>query len=244
MKCYHSGHFFFEEGMMEYTLKTKFLIACVGALSPILISLFAFDLNSILANATMLTVGSYVVQKAGLCIAACIVVWLSPDAKNPLTIYQLGIAAPALLGGIISGAYHTQQSNQHAMLEIPAIIGTASAQPAPNATPSNIQPRDCKRDLTASQQILKGLVGALPSDRWFVVYSSNRLAPSAIGDVQDIQRKYPARFQAHICAPADGDDRYRVVIGANLNYDAATKLRGEAIAAGFPKDIWLWSPIN
>lgn len=228
---------------MDYSLKTKFFIACIGALSPILIGLFAFDIHSLLANADALTVASYVVQKAALCVAACIVVWLSPDAKNPVTIYQLGIAAPALIGGIISGAYHAQQSPQHVGFDIPAIIGTASAQPVP-PTPSNIQPRDCKRDLTASQQILKGLVGALPSDRWFVVYSSDRLAQSAISDVQDIQRKYSARFRATICAPVDGDDRYRVVIGANLSYDAAVKLKSEAVAASFPKDIWLWSPIN
>jgi hypothetical protein len=88
------------------------------------------------------------------------------------------------------------------------------------------------------------LIGALPADRWFVVYSSNRLLPSAAGDVQDIQRKYAGRFQPAICAPVNGDERYRVVLGSNLTFDAATKLRAAAIAAGVLTDIWVWSPVN
>jgi hypothetical protein len=231
---------------MTAIFKSRYFIACIGALSPIVISLVAFDLNSLLADASALTAGSYVVQKAGLCVAACLVVWLSPDAIKPLTIFQLGVTAPAFLGGLITSAYHAQQSNQHAMFDVPAIIGTASAQPAPVASSAAGQAsaKDCKPPLTTSQQVLKGLVGALPADRWYVVYSSNRLLPSATGDVQDVQKKYAGKFQSAICAPVNGDDRYRVVLGSNLTYDAATKLRAAAIAAGVPSDIWVWSPVN
>jgi hypothetical protein len=231
-------------------LRTRLFIGCLGALSPILANLLVLDLNLMLVNATPITVASYVVRQLALCIAACIIVYLSPDATKPMTIFQLGIAAPALLIGIINGISQTKNLTPHAELQIPAIVGSAFAQPAPpsgGSVPTNLQAQvsDClKRESTTSQQILKGAFGILPDDRWFVVVSSNLQLQTAIADVQDIQRKYPGKYRPKICAPVDGDNHYRVAIAENLTYDAATKLRDEAVGAGLPKGTWLWSPLQ
>jgi len=100
------------------------------------------------------------------------------------------------------------------------------------------------RGSTPVQQIIRGTLGILPEDRWFVVTSSNLQLQTAIDDVQDIKRRYAGKFQPKICAPIRGDNRYRVVIGENLTYEAASKLRDEAIAAGLSRDSWLWSPLQ
>src|SRR6266852_3953180 len=143
-------------------LKSRLLIACLGALSPILASLLVLDLNLMLANASLLETVSYIGRQLALCIAACIVVYLSPDAKKPLTIFQLGIAAPALLIGIINGASQSHNLNLRVEIPIPSITTTARAQSAPrpgNSLPSasQFQVADClRRDSTVLQQIARG----------------------------------------------------------------------------------------
>ena len=229
-------------------LKTKLVIACLGALSPILASLLALDFDLILTNATPLTVTSYVIRQLTLCAAACLCVYLSPDARRPMTIFQLGIAAPAIIIGIINGVSQSHNLRPRIGFQIPAIVGTAFAQPAPRpdgALPTGVRVEDClRRESTVSQQIIKGVLGILPEDRWFVVISSNLQLQTAINDVQEIQQKFSGRFQAKICGPVSADNRYRVVIGQNLTYDAATRLKDEAKAAGLPIGTWLWSPLQ
>ena len=161
---------------------------------------------------------------------------------------QLGVAALALLIGIINGVSQSQNLKPRVGYLIPSIVGTAFAQtarPTNSAPPAEVQIEDClKRDSTVSQQIIRGVFGILPDDRWFVVVSSNLEVQTAISDVQAIQRTYSGKFQAKICGPVGGDSRYRVVIGENLTYEAAKKLEADAKAAGLPNDTWVWSPLQ
>jgi hypothetical protein len=225
-------------------LRKKLFIGCLGALSPIVANLLVVDLDLVLADAKFLTVLSYLVRVFALCATACIVVYLNGDERKPIKIFQLGIAAPALLAGIINSASLSQHvKNQQSTFEIPSIVSSAFAQPVASQQP---KVEDCrKHDSTAGQQILKGLFSILPEDRWYVSTSSNLQLQSAIDEVQDIERRFPARFHPKICAPTSGDDKYyRVIIGQNLTREAASKLRDAALAAGLSKSTWLWSPVS
>ncbi len=229
------------------SLQKKLFIGCLGALSPIIANLLVVDLDLVLANAKLLTVVSYIIRVVALCGAACIVVYLNSDEDKPIKVFQLGIAAPALLTGIINGVSLSHNVQQQASFEIPAIVSSAFAQPAANTGAANRpQSEDClKRDSTTTQQVLKGLFSILPEDRWYVSTSSNLQLQSAVDEVQDIARRFPGRFNPKICAPISSEDKYyRVIIGQNLTREAAIKLRDEALAAGLSKSTWLWSPAS
>jgi len=228
----------------DMDLRKKLFIGSLGALSPILINLLVIDLDLVLANAKLLTVVSYVIRVVALCAAACLVVYLNGDEDKPIKVFQLGLAAPALLTGIINGvSLSNNVVNQRTAFEMPAIVSSAFAQPG-TINPPKVE--DClKHDSTAGQQVLKGLLGILPEDRWNVSTSSNLQLQSAVDEVQDIKRRFPTKFHPKICAPISSDDKYyRVIIGQNLTREAASKLRDEALAAGLSKSTWLWSPVS
>ena len=222
-------------------LKNKLFIGCLGALSPILVNLILVDLDLVLANAKALTIASYIVRVIALCAAACLVVYLNGEEDKPIKIFQLGLAAPALLTGIINGVSLSKNVvDQKAAFEIPAIVSSAFAQGAG-------QPKveDCvKHDSTAGQEVLKGLFGILPENRWYVSTSSKLKLQSAVDEVKDIESRFSGKFHPRICAPISSDDKYyRVIIGQNLTREAANKLKDEALASGLSRSTWLWSPV-
>jgi hypothetical protein len=239
-------------------------IGCIGALTPILLNLLVVDLQTTLSNVTLITVLSYLVRVVALCAAACIVIFLNDDETKPVKLFQLGIAAPALLTGLLNGAvianqrtppsqssqtapaatinHNERETNQRFVFEVPSFIGRAHAQGA--GRPANVLDCTTPQDPSVSQQILKGLIGIVPDNQWFVVVGSNPTAESALADVATLNQRYAGRFSAKVCAPAAApDNRYRVVIGEYLTYAAATKLKLEAIAAGLPGETWVWNPV-
>lgn len=245
---------------MDRDLLKKLGVGCLGALSPIIANLMVVDMRLVLTNATFWAALSYFVRQLALCIAACIVVYLNRDEKKLARVFQLGIVAPALLTGMINGvslsanlpaqANVTPPANvkSQSTIEMPSTVSSAIAQPVVgNTSPTEAvpQPKDClKRESSVSQEILRGLLSILPENRWYVVISSNINLRYAVNHVQEIRRKYEGKFQAEICQPLPGDNRYRIVIGENLTRTAAEKLQQEAVEAGFPPGTWLWSPLQ
>jgi hypothetical protein len=241
----------------------RMMIGCLGAMTPILINLLAVDLQTTLSNVTLIEGLFYLVRLILLCVAACIVIFLNSDESKPIKLFQLGVAAPALLTGMINGAAINKQlppSQPNAQveparradsgtearyqfaLEIPSFTGSARAQGA--ATRAKVL--DCTKppDPSVSQQILKGLIGIVPDNQWFVVVSSNSTAENAFADVTTLNLRYAGQFHAEVCAPAaTPDSRFRVVIGKYMTYADATNLKLKAIAAGLPGETWLWNPM-
>src|SRR4051812_48729433 len=95
---------------MDRDLLNSMKIGCLGALTPILINLLVVDLQTTLTNATAISAFFYMVRVVLLCIAACLVVYLNSDEKRPIKVFQLGIAAPAVLTGMLNGAVINKQN--------------------------------------------------------------------------------------------------------------------------------------
>lgn len=252
-------------GSMDQELLRKMKIGCLGALTPIVINLLVVDLHTTLSNLTVIEAITYSIRVVALCAAACIVIYLNFDEARPIKLFQLGIAAPAVLTGLLNGAVINNKQNAPATpapqsapatpgrgseldkkfyfsFEVPSVVGSARAQGVGRA-PGIL---DCTKpkDPTVGQQILKGLVGIVPENHWFVVVGSNDTSGGALSDVNAFNRRFSGKFTAEICAPPSGADKpYRVVIGEYLTYSDATKLKLDAIAAGFPGETWVWNPV-
>jgi hypothetical protein len=220
-------------------------VGCAGALTPILANLLVVDLEVTLADLRPLTVASYIVRVLALCAAACIVVYLNSDETKAIKVFQLGIAAPALLVSLINGVQANHNSKK-ASVEFPFLTATAFAQDAKGkAAQGASQIADCmgEPEPTAGQQVIRGLFGILPDNRWFVVVGSDLTRENAISEANEVNQQ--GQFRAKVCAPAGGADKYyRVVIGEYMSRAEALTLRKQAANAGLPKDAWLWNPMT
>ena len=232
-------------------LRQRLFIGCLGALAPILVNLYVVDFQTVLPHLLPLEALSYGVRLLALCASACLVVYLNNDEIRPVKLFQLGVAAPAMLTTLLNGAAVTNRNPSVSVAPVPAHINWLIVSPA-NAQPSTDSQRsaeilDCTKpqEPSVSQQILKGLVGINPGNQWFVVVGSNPTAEEAVADVEAVNRRFAGKYQAKICAPtAVPNAPYRVVIGQYLTYADATALKNQAIAGGLPSNTWVWNPFS
>jgi len=238
----------------------RFYIACLGALTPIITNLLVVDLNTSLSNLHVIDGLTYAIRLFALCAAACVVVFLNSDEERPVKLFQLGIMAPALLTSIINGAAisikASGQAPQSPAVQAPppqktgfSLVGSAFAQagPAPLPGAPAPAPKDCllPAELNPTQQILKGLIGLVPDNKWYIVVASYAALPGAVEDANQVRARFGTKYPVSICKPIGGaDTQFRVVIGENLTYADGTRLKVDAIAAGLPENTWLWNPVD
>jgi hypothetical protein len=157
-----------------------FSLGGLGGLLPVLTSVLAVDLASVIDNAHLLTVGNYagyVIRVAILVVLGGTVALLNVEVRQPLTLVQLGIAAPALITAYINGAGITgitPPNTQHPQSKISAIFVSPAKADEPASHPS-IRVAEGLRD------VLEGITRPLPSiqaDR----AQLNRLVAQLFGD--------------------------------------------------------------
>ncbi len=169
--------------------------------------------------------------------------FLYKDETNQFKIFQLGLAAPALITALINAGnvpktpvpYPQQQSGISLMAE-----GIACAQ-APVRAAGGTKTFSTGPS-SAVEQFLQGLTGARPQNLWFVIAGSHLKLEDAEKQVQEIAKdKNLKEFRPVIYAPYGNNPYYAVVIGANMKHDEAQALQQEAVAAGLPPDTYLWT---
>lgn len=95
--------------------------------------------------------------------------------------------------------------------------------------------------VTTGEKILKGIYGSgIPENTWFVIVGSHINSGDAVKQAEEINQKMPD-FHAEVYAPYGGNPYHAVVIGSNLTLNKAKELRKKAVAAGLPKDTYLWT---
>lgn len=109
-----------------------FGLGAVGGLIPILLSLLTADIPTIV-NSYALNFGNYVgytVRETILIALGGLLASLNVGVKNPLTLVQLGIAAPAIFAGYINSApaKPPQQSASLGLIVSSAIAGEVAAR--------------------------------------------------------------------------------------------------------------------
>lgn len=240
----------------------RFFIACLGALTPIITNLLVVDLNTTLNNLHVIDGITYSIRLIALCLAACIVVFLDSDESRPAKLFQLGIMAPALLTSLINGAAISIRANTQApasvasappqkmgfsLLTAPAYAESMPKAAPPASSPLTISSKNClvPAELSTTQQVLKGLIGLVPDNKWYIVVGSYGAVEGAAQDAANIRSRYGNKYQVSVCTPLGGlDKQFRVVIGENLTYADGSRIKLDAIRDGLPDSTWLWNPVD
>jgi hypothetical protein len=214
--------------------REKLVIGIMGALTPILLNLVVVDLSTTLAQVTPISVATYLLRVVGLCFAGGVVIWLNAEEDNKRQLFQLGLAAPALLTAMING------SNVPSQAQRSLIFGTAHAQQVDHEDFGIKPTKNCRPpELTIREQVLKGLLGRTFDKRWFVIVGSYAQKDLAERRAAEINERYHGAFEAQTYKPTFGN-YYPVVVGCYLTREEAESLRADAVRAGLPPDSYLW----
>jgi len=221
----------------------RFLIAGCGALAPLLVNLALLDAQSLATfGVTFLVVGFYVVRQITLFVIGGLFGYFNQE-DNAWKLFQLGVAAPALLTAMINAKQvGVPQVSQPAAPSGPTALNRLNDLIVPPVFADTTLPDGTKvftlPQESAGQQINRGLFGTIPSNVWYVVAGSFPRKEDAVSLAAGIRLK---GFPADVYQPYGKNPYFEVVIGAQLTLNDAQALRAKAIAAGLPSDTHLWT---
>jgi hypothetical protein len=219
------------------TVRQKVLLGAIGAITPLALNLLVVD-QLTLTGLTVLTSVGYVIRVIALTGLGVLVVFLNRDEDNRLRIFQLGLAAPALVTALLNGA------NQRTLLETQQFVRPSSAAlfslPVVHAAQAVrarqfVIPRE-----TQSEQVWRGLTGSRSDRVWFVIARREPTSEAAWASADRINQTFYG-FHAEVYQPYQGRGSWSVVIGVGLTRADAMRLRERAVTAGMP-DTDLWTP--
>ena len=220
----------------------KILIGGLGALMPVVLNLLVVDLHILFLDLTLVAFLAYLTRVIILFSLGGLVAFFHKDENSPLKLFQLGLAAPALITGLLNGG----------QVEIP------KAPPPPEAKPSassqfissayaqtgqggEIKTFSLPRE-SLGEQFQRGFTGSIPKRVWFVIAGSHPSRESAQKQAEKITKEFGAKgFKADLYSPSAGNPYWSVVIGAHLTSDEAQELRQRAITARVSKDPSVWT---
>jgi len=233
---------------------TRLIIGGIGGIAPIIISLLVVDLNTLINDLRMMDAIGLAVRVSILVFIGGLVGYLHQDETEPFKVFQLGIAAPAMLTTAING-YGVVGSSTATYKEIHAVnhyqnnnwsLNIISSAHASDQISRNVKYINSnafqEQKVSNTERFLRGLIGKRVSnkgDDWFVIAGSHTSEKKAKQQIAKLNKK---NFIAKIFQPADGSKHFAVVIGSNLRIADANALRNQAIRKGLPKDTYLWRP--
>lgn len=224
------------------TNRERFYIGGVGGLMPVLVFLATGDFTRFFTHGYAATIAGYCVRAIILFFIGGFVVCLYRDENNRFKMFHLGLAAPAMIAGLIAA-----QSSP-----VPAPASASASVPGPNSAletgfivavyaQSSSNDDGLKRFTlpipSPTAQFLEGLIGIPPKNVWFVVTGSYLSVDRAKASAKKINDTFHD-FHADVYAPYGDNPNYAVVIGANLTQPEASALRNKAVSAGLSKDTY------
>lgn len=220
--------------------RKKIMIGGLGALTPVIMNLLIVDLNVLLVKFTSLAFLGYVIRVVILFYLGGLVAFLHKDENSPIKIFELGILAPALITAMLNAGHvpiikappQTAETSAASFSFIPSVY----AQPPQE---EEIKEFSLPKE-NSIQQIWRGLTSSGYKKIWFVIVGSHPELEDARNQAQQIDQ-IGEDFRADVYAPYGDNPNYSVVIGSNLTFKEADKLKKKAIEAKLPKDTHLWT---
>jgi hypothetical protein len=210
----------------------KIFIGGLGALTPIIMNLLVVDFH-LLKDLTLFTVLGYLVRVIVLFYLGGLVAYLHKSEESPVKLFELGIVAPALITALLNGGNVDVLKTAVTADRTASVawVAEAMAQPSRGGEVKTYQ----GSSPSAVQQFFRGLTGSVPKEVWFVVTGSYTTLEEARREAQKINEAARG-FNAEIYARPGNQSGYDVVIGANLTYEEAQKVRQKAVSAGLPRE--------
>lgn len=214
---------------------------CLGALTPVLLNLLAIDFETAFADFKLIKFAGYCFRVILLCALGAIVAMLHKSEKSPVKMFELGMAAPALLTALLN-ASNVNANKDHSQAVSTALgnISWISSAYADEPIPVEVKPLAAPQS-SATQQFFQGFLGSSPKNIWFVIAGTYTNEDNAKRAAQKINTEQGIKsIKAAVYTPI-GDNRYfAVVIGSYLTLGDAKALQAKAVAAGLAKDTYLW----
>ena len=178
------------------TDKSRIIIGGIGGIAPLIISLLVVDLTSLLHDLALMDAIGLTVRCLVLTFVGAMVGYLHNTEQEPFKVFQLGIAAPALLATAINGysvigppasleemktaSYQSEPTKQFTL----SLITTAHAE-EPQLRGKYINKKAFKEPkITNVERFMRGLIGkriSAKGDDWFVITGSHRNHQQEIG---------------------------------------------------------------
>ncbi|SAL07539.1 Sporulation related domain protein [Caballeronia calidae] len=220
----------------------RVVIAGIGGIAPVLVSLVVVDLETLLLQITVLTISAYVIKVSALFGIGGFVGWLNRKEHDVVKLFQLGIVAPALITTALNGGRVALPHDLEKEASRVAWLMISQAYAAPVLKVDANEGRRLRSfalpDETPAQQISRGLFGTVPQNVYFVIAGSYRSLDNAQNAAGDIRKH---GFPAEVYEPYAGNDYYAVVIGAQMTLTDARKLRDDARQKGLPSGTYVWT---
>lgn len=227
------------------TIFQKMILGALGALTPVLLNLYAVDFEKLFMNQeiTIPYLIGYVVRILILILYGSLIAFFHRDEHNPVKLFQLGIAFPAIVTILLSGAnqrqiqYQTPQTNTN-IQQTPSVgLNAATSaykvvfaqyqQPVQPIETVKVNEFDAVRP-SPFVQFLQGFLGAMPQNNTFAVIIGSPMDwYDALNDYQFYSRNYP-NFKVQLYRSYNNTDKYVLVLGDKLTETKALQLQTTA----------------
>lgn len=223
------------------TVSKRIILGAIGGITPYIATLLTIDLASVVHSYQLFDWIGLCLRCAVLIFLGSLMAYLHKSETEPFKIFQLGLAAPALIATLING---NQINHQTIPSPVKEITWNFSLVPTAHAQENEFVNEDLLRDpqVSSSSRFFRGLVGSKlqgpEESKWYVIVGSHRTVEEARMQVKELAGK---RYKAKIYSPFGTSKYYSVAIAANVTLDLAKKIKAEAIDNGLPDDSFLWS---
>ena len=227
--------------------KYKILIGGLGGITPVLMNLLVVDLKMLLIDLTVIAIVGYLIRVLILFYLGGIVAFLNRGEVDPVRIFQLGIAAPALVTAFINGnnIEVQKQPDMSAPVEHSMIIEQPDTFQFFSAAYAQCSDSDIKffrpPEESGFEQFIRGFLGKfrdMPDNIWYVIEQTFTDKIKALERCKEIRDK---GFSSNVYQAFGSSENYVVVFGAGLIRPEAEKLREKVIESGLSNFAKLWT---
>ena len=221
--------------------KKRILFGALGGATPFIITLLYIDFRILATSYDLFDWIGLAVRCIILVFMGGFVAYMHKKENDIWKIFQLGIAAPALCGIVISGnqgnSQYFPQPQEKVSMEF-SIINKAYAQDTIKIKNEALLK---KPEISATSRFMRGLLGIkvrTTENKWFVIVGSHEKVEDANSQVKQLKEK---NYIAEVFQPYGLSKYYAVVIASNVSKEKAVQIKNQAIKDGLPPDTYLWS---
>lgn len=221
--------------------KQRVILGAIGGITPYLVTLLSIDFKSAVLSYEVLDWVGLIVRCFILTFLGSLVAYLHKAENEPFKLFQLGLAAPALLATFINGGAGNNEALPSPVKAGNYTISVFREAVAEDGTYVNSgMLREPK--VSGASRFFRGLFGTklktTEGETYFVIVGSHKQYEQAKKQADNLENK---NYKAEVFNPYGLSKYYGVVIASNVSREEAIHLRDKAIADGLPSDSYIWT---